>query len=224
MCLCCAEPPEGFCTERGGISVWDGTWRRSAFRRQFCRCPTKYDHASCLFAMCICISLDSDPLWVEAGVLTDGNAASSGQTPAQEQLRPTGSSGYHQVSHPLGPHYIADAAALAAPAVVNITVTQDGVPIPQDQSGTGFIFTSDGSILTNAHVVADALAERSLSHQNASSSSSSSSSRIRSDAPKPITVALQDGRIFQGSVIMFDRCKASACAFTRSICMCALCV
>lgn len=114
---------------------------------------------------------------------------------AQEQ-QSTPFTSYSSASQPLGPHYIADAAALAAPGVVNITVTQDGLPIPQDHSGTGFIFTSNGSILTNAHVVAEALAERGTSQQGTSSSDSDH---------KPITVSLQDGRIFQGSVAMFDR-------------------
>ena len=117
---------------------------------------------------------------------------------AQEQ-QAVASTSYSSAPQSLGPHYIADAAALAAPAVVNITVTQGGLPISQDQSGTGFIFNSNGSILTNAHVVAEALAERSTSHQSASSSSRGS------DDSRPITVALQDGRVFQGSIVMFDR-------------------
>lgn len=121
----------------------------------------------------------------------------SNKAHAQEQQL-TASASYSSSSQVLGPHYIADAAALAAPAVVNITITQDGLPIPQDQSGTGFIFNSNGSILTNAHVVAEALVERSNSHHSASSSKNGEDS-------KPITVALQDGRIFQGSVVMFDR-------------------
>ena len=115
----------------------------------------------------------------------------------------------------LGPHFIADAAALAAPAVVNITVAKNGLPIPQDHSGTGFIYNAAGCILTNAHVVADALPSSELinaSSHNATScsnmerqnSSNNASSSHRSHE-RTITVALQDGRIFQGSVLMFDR-------------------
>ena len=128
----------------------------------------------------------------------------------------------------LGPQFIADAAAMAAPAVVNITVTKDGLPVPQDHSGTGFIYNSNGCILTNAHVVADALPRSAYTgseNRNATScsndrtSSSSQASTSNSSSGKPITVALQDGRIFQGSVLMFDR-SASA-PVTGVLCTCA---
>ena len=114
----------------------------------------------------------------------------------------------------MGPYFIADAAAKAAPAVVNITVTRDGLPVPQGHSGTGFIYSPNGCILTNAHVVADALPRAEVTGNDDSSATSCSDSRasISSQASssgrsnsKPITVALQDGRIFQGSVLMFDR-------------------
>ena len=114
----------------------------------------------------------------------------------------------------LGPHFIADAAAMAAPAVVNITVARGGLPIPQDHSGTGFIYNASGLILTNAHVVADALSTSVQSHA-ASSNATSCSNSERQDSSsgtstshcndRTVTVALQDGRIFQGSVLMFDR-------------------
>ena len=115
----------------------------------------------------------------------------------------------------LGPHFIADAAAMAAPAVVNITVAKDGLPIPQDHSGTGFIYNADGCILTNAHVVADALPSSEPPHASSSNATSCSNSERQnssngastshSSIDRTITVALQDGRIFQGSVLMFDR-------------------
>ncbi len=114
-----------------------------------------------------------------------------------------------------GPHFIADAAATAAPAVVNITVSRAGVPVPQDHSGTGFIYSTDGCILTNAHVIADALPSSDLANGYSSNSTSCSNSSRSSEpniggskdssSSRPITIALQDGRIFQGSVLMFDR-------------------
>lgn len=114
----------------------------------------------------------------------------------------------------LGPHFIADAAAVAAPAVVNITVARDGLPIPQDHSGTGFIYNASGLILTNAHVVADALSTSEQAHTNSSSATSCSSTERQDSGSgastshsndRTVTVALQDGRVFQGSVLMFDR-------------------
>ena len=130
----------------------------------------------------------------------------------------------------LGPQFIADAAAMAAPAVVNITVTKDGLPVPQDHSGTGFIYSSNGCILTNAHVIADALPSSDGANGNSSNATScSNSSADRSNSyhgtstsgngsSKPITVALQDGRIFQGSVLMFDRrvLPATFCTCTET--------
>ncbi|KFM24620.1 Putative protease Do-like 14 [Auxenochlorella protothecoides] len=50
----------------------------------------------------------------------------------------------------LSPHFIADAAAKAAPGVVNIVVVGRG-PFPVGSSGSGFLCDPDGTILTNAH-------------------------------------------------------------------------
>ncbi|KAL3160787.1 hypothetical protein ABBQ38_009198 [Trebouxia sp. C0009 RCD-2024] len=111
----------------------------------------------------------------------------------------------------LGPNFIADAAAMAAPAVVNITVARGGLPIPQGHSGTGFIYNASGLILTNAHVVADALSTSDQAHASSSNATSCSNSErqdstsISHSSHTTVTVALQDGRIFQGSVLMFDR-------------------
>ncbi|KAG6552605.1 hypothetical protein Mapa_005805 [Marchantia paleacea] len=81
-------------------------------------------------------------------------------------------------------HAIADAAAKAAPAVVNITVSVGGRGIFFAQTGgSGFIISPDGTILTNAHVVAD-------------------------DGHGPykgkIVVTMQDGRTFPGEIISYD--------------------
>ncbi|KAK9867290.1 hypothetical protein WJX84_001258 [Apatococcus fuscideae] len=91
----------------------------------------------------------------------------------------------------LGPHFIADAAAKAAPAVVNIMVQVGGDPLSGrcGGSGSGCIIAPDGTILTNAHVVAGVLSEQQRHAGQAS----------------PILVTLQDGRTFQAHVKSFDR-------------------
>mmetsp|Transcript_12974 Transcript_12974/g.30779 ORF Transcript_12974/g.30779 Transcript_12974/m.30779 type:complete len:516 (+) Transcript_12974:219-1766(+) len=90
---------------------------------------------------------------------------------------------------PFGPHFIADAAEKAAPAVVNVTVNHANRGhgygmFSTKSSGSGFIIDSSGVILTNAHVVLDASGRQPA---------------------KSITITLQDGRIFEGEVRSFDR-------------------
>lgn len=80
-------------------------------------------------------------------------------------------------------NFIADAVEKAAPAVVNIEVTGRhagfgfGGQVGPTSAGSGFIVTEDGMVLTNAHVVENAM---------------------------KVTVKLKDGRQFSGSVIMID--------------------
>lgn len=147
-----------------------------------------------------------------------------------------------QAALPLGPHSLADAAAKAAPAVVNVTVQRGSstifnvrilslgsflasttliaayfrVSLPRHQnhhvisnggvvlseqgtsSGSGVILDSDGTILTNAHIVSEALPERQRGVAGTS-------------ARSPVVhVALQDGRVFEGQVISSDRCSPQA--------------
>lgn len=85
----------------------------------------------------------------------------------------------------LGPHFITDAAEACAPAVVNLTVsmTAFGGALVGRSSGSGFILDKDGLILTNLHVVAEAIGRR----KNGG-----------------VTVALQDGRTFEGRVLSYD--------------------
>ncbi|PSC74849.1 protease Do-like 14 isoform B [Micractinium conductrix] len=98
----------------------------------------------------------------------------------------------------LSPYYISDAAAKAAPAVVNITVQASGV-LPVGSSGSGFIVESDGTILTNAHVVSDAIQRH---YFGAGSNSTGGGGPL--GPGKGITVTLQDGRIFEGRLVSYD--------------------
>ncbi|XP_024537741.1 putative protease Do-like 14 isoform X2 [Selaginella moellendorffii] len=79
---------------------------------------------------------------------------------------------------------IADAAAKAAPGIVNITVDV-GIRnvFMARSSGSGSIIQSDGTILTNAHVVAEA---------------------GRGSHSGKIVVTLHDGRTFTGELVCFD--------------------
>ncbi|KAL6780370.1 hypothetical protein ACKKBF_B13420 [Auxenochlorella protothecoides x Auxenochlorella symbiontica] len=94
----------------------------------------------------------------------------------------------------LSPHFIADAAAKAAPGVVNIVVVGRG-PFPVGSSGSGFLCDPDGTILTNAHVVADALPAPRRGGGAAGTPAG---------AGGAVTVTLQDGRVFEGRVVSSD--------------------
>lgn len=96
----------------------------------------------------------------------------------------------------LTPSFIADAAAKAAPAVVNIVVNPPAGGAPIGSSGSGFITEWGGgqaTILTNAHVVADAIQRQ---HFNGPGGAGG--------AGRTITVTLQDGRIFEGRLQAYD--------------------
>jgi hypothetical protein len=156
----------------------------------------------------------------------------------------------------LSPYFISDAAAKAAPAVVNIMV-QAGGGLAVGSSGSGFLVDPDGAlpytlcmlcmtlsagqievgaqqpphascpappwyqtllprlsgtILTNAHVVSEAIqrhyygggADASAGSGSGSSSSSSSGGGGGGDAARGIIVTLQDGRVFDGRLVSFD--------------------
>lgn len=54
----------------------------------------------------------------------------------------------------LSRNFVVDAIDLVAPSVVNIMCSVDGIFIHGVSSGSGFIITEDGYIVTNAHVIA----------------------------------------------------------------------
>lgn len=83
-------------------------------------------------------------------------------------------------------NFVADAVETVAPAVVYIEVTDSriagffGHPAGPTSSGSGFFVSEDGMVLTNAHVVANAM---------------------------DVTVKLTDGRQFKGVVVDIDPVK-----------------
>lgn len=86
----------------------------------------------------------------------------------------------------LGRNAISNAAAAAAPAVVNISVSRGihGFLLGKSM-GSGTIIDSDGTILTCAHIVVDFEGMRSISKGK-------------------VDVTLQDGREFEGIVVSAD--------------------
>lgn len=98
----------------------------------------------------------------------------------------------------LGPFFIADAAAKAAPAVVNVLVQQEsGVPV--GSSGSGFILDADGTILTSLHVVADAVPGGALL-----AARKKVLQPPKDGGKRTITVTLLDGRIFDATLVSYD--------------------
>lgn len=96
----------------------------------------------------------------------------------------------HRKDRPLTAFSIADAAERAGPSVVNITALKSGrlnTILGVASSGSGFFVDSDGTVITNAHVVADA-AGRSR----------------EAGTGGALTVTLSDGRTFEGEVEALD--------------------
>lgn len=85
----------------------------------------------------------------------------------------------------LSPYFIADAAAKVAPAVVNITVQDPRQSLDDAVNGSGFIISSSGIIVTNTHIVADAVS-------------------VGGAAGNAVVCTLQDGRSFQAELVNFD--------------------
>eukprot|EP00615_Pteridomonas_danica_P008512 CAMPEP_0114344298 /NCGR_PEP_ID=MMETSP0101-20121206/11309_1 /TAXON_ID=38822 ORGANISM="Pteridomonas danica, Strain PT" /NCGR_SAMPLE_ID=MMETSP0101 /ASSEMBLY_ACC=CAM_ASM_000211 /LENGTH=383 /DNA_ID=CAMNT_0001479565 /DNA_START=120 /DNA_END=1271 /DNA_ORIENTATION=+ len=84
-------------------------------------------------------------------------------------------------------NFIADAAAVASPAVVNVVVNiGNGLGLIGQASGSGFLIDSSGLVATNAHVVT-----QGLSHGV--------------NRGNTLTITLHDGRKFQGKVHSLDR-------------------
>ena len=114
-------------------------------------------------------------------------AAPAPAAPAASASAPTGV----PLSGCLSRHFIADAAAKASPAVVNIQVQPAACSaglFPVGSSGSGFLVDGEGTLLTNAHVVADPIAARRLGGAGAAG----------------ITVTLQDERAFPARLLASD--------------------
>ena len=113
----------------------------------------------------------------------------------------------------LSPYFIADAAAKAAPAVVNILVQQQnggGLSSTAGSSGSGFIINKDGTVLTNAHVVADAFPSHrpalpSLNTLNTPPNKIRHATKHAHKSPNAtLQVTLQDGRIYEADLVNYD--------------------
>ncbi|PIA61507.1 hypothetical protein AQUCO_00300788v1 [Aquilegia coerulea] len=83
----------------------------------------------------------------------------------------------------LGKDSLANAAAMVAPAVVNLSLIQGFYGVKIGKSASGTIIDSDGTILTCAHAIMDG---------------------SRSVHKGKIDVTLQDGRTFEGTVVNAD--------------------
>ncbi|TFJ87054.1 hypothetical protein NSK_001388 [Nannochloropsis salina CCMP1776] len=86
----------------------------------------------------------------------------------------------------LGRYFVADAVEAAAPAVANITVNirfhaGRWTPTYATQSGSGFVISEDGLVVTNAHVIASSVG-----------------------GDEPVMITLTDGRKFSGKVHSID--------------------
>ncbi|CAI5949594.1 unnamed protein product [Closterium sp. NIES-65] len=141
-----------------------------------------------------------------------------GEADAREKGDASSSGGGTCGRNCLSRHAIADAAARAAPAVVNLTVSVGRGMFSGQAMGSGAIIRADGLILTNAHVVAEMV-------DPSASSAPYWSSRATVRAPTGgggegrwvggaggmvrgargmLQVTLQDGRTFDGHVLSFD--------------------
>lgn len=85
--------------------------------------------------------------------------------------------------------------------MVNIVVVGKG-PYPVGSSGSGFLCDAQGTILTNAHVVADAI--QSLRAASRGGGSGAKAGGAGAGGGREITVTLQDGRIFEGRLVSYD--------------------
>ena len=73
----------------------------------------------------------------------------------------------------------------------------------QAEAGSGFLVKANGTIVTSLDIVQHALSKRSPPGRP-----------LR--GARPVQVALQDGRRFEGRVTAIDRCAAESC--TGAVC------
>jgi len=95
----------------------------------------------------------------------------------------------------LSPFFIADAAEKVSPAVVNIKVRHLGQTCDGNTNGSGFIIDAGGLVVTNTHIVADAIDQ------------ADGGTGGGPEAPLAralITVTLQDGRCLTARLVNYD--------------------
>lgn len=81
----------------------------------------------------------------------------------------------------------------AAPAVVNITLRDPVRPLDDAPNGSGFIIAADGMIVTNTHIIAEAIP--------AAMPAAASSNQ---EGMRTIVCTLQDGRSYEAQLVNFD--------------------
>lgn len=114
------------------------------------------------------------------------------KAPANSFIGPYSWLSGEKVSSGVGHNFLADAAAKAMPAVVNINHAFTSEQEPGEQAcGSGFVVDASGLIATNAHVVEAALERQQLDKRRGSE--------------PPLQIVLQDGRSFRGEVLSIDR-------------------
>lgn len=95
----------------------------------------------------------------------------------------------------LSPFFIADAAAKVSPAVVNIMVRHLGQAADSSANGSGFIISSEGVVVTNTHIVSEAISVEDGGKGGGPGAA---------PCDAVIAVTLQDGRCLSARLVNYD--------------------